>query len=43
MIKSVKFVGIPVADQDRALEFYTRRLGFEVLTDQPMGETQRWI
>ena len=43
MIKSVKFVGIPVTDQDRALQFYTGALGFEVFTDQPMGETQRWI
>lgn len=43
MIKSVKFVSIPVADQDRALKFYTTRLGFEVFTDQPISETQRWI
>ena len=42
MIRQVKFVGIPVRDQDRALEFYTEKLGFRVMTDQPMGE-QRWI
>jgi predicted enzyme related to lactoylglutathione lyase len=42
MITHVKFVGIPVADQERALRFYTEKLGFEVLTDSPMG-TQRWI
>ena len=34
MIKRIKFIGIPVADQDRALEFYTQKLGFRVLTDQ---------
>jgi predicted enzyme related to lactoylglutathione lyase len=45
MITRVKFVGIPVRDQDRALAFYRDRLGFKVHTDQPMGEKpkQRWI
>ena len=43
MIRAVKFVSIPVRDQDRALEFYTTKLGFEILTDQPMGPGQRWI
>src|SRR5712672_983829 len=43
MIKRIKFVGIPVADQDRALEFYTRKLGFRILTDQSFGPAQRWI
>ena len=43
MIRGVKFVGIPVRDQDRALEFYTQALGFKVTTDQPFTPTQRWI
>jgi catechol 2,3-dioxygenase-like lactoylglutathione lyase family enzyme len=43
MIKGIKFVGVPVRDQDRALEFYTRKLGFEVVTDQPFNDRQRWI
>ncbi len=43
MIKRIKFVGIPVADQDRALEFYTQKLGFRILTDQQFGPSQRWI
>src|ERR1700759_4320907 len=43
MISHVKFVGIPVADQGRALAFYTEKLGFEIATDQPMGPGQRWI
>ena len=43
MIKGIKFVGVPVADQDRALAFYTEKLGFGVVTDQPMGPGQRWI
>lgn len=43
MITHVKFAGIPIRDQDRALAFYTEKLGFRVATDQPMGEKQRWI
>ena len=43
MIKALKFVSIPVTDQQRALEFYTEALGFRVITDQPFDDTQRWI
>ena len=43
MITQIKIVGVPVGDQDRALAFYTDKLGFEVATDQPMGPGQRWI
>ena len=43
MIRGIKFVSIPVADQNRALAFYTEKLGFRIVTDQPFSETQRWI
>lgn len=43
MIKGIKFASIPVRDQDRALEFYTQKLGFRVITDSPFDGTQRWI
>jgi catechol 2,3-dioxygenase-like lactoylglutathione lyase family enzyme len=43
MIRQVKFVSVPVADQQRALDFYTRKLGFSILTDQQMGPGMRWI
>ncbi len=44
MIRGIKFVGIPVKDQARALAFYTEKLGFKVATDQEMGPGgQRWI
>lgn len=43
MITMLKFVGIPVSDQERALAFYTNQLGFSVATDQPMGPGKRWI
>ncbi len=43
MIRGIKFVSIPVSDQNRALAFYTEVLGFRVLTDQPFNDKQRWI
>ena len=42
MITQIKFASIPVSDQQRALDFYTEKLGFKVVTDQPYGES-RWI
>ena len=44
MIKAVKFVSIPVKNQDQSLKFYTEALGFSIVTDTPMGPgPQRWI
>jgi len=43
MIKAIKFTSIPVRDQDRALEFYTKKMGFQIATDQPFNGKQRWI
>jgi catechol 2,3-dioxygenase-like lactoylglutathione lyase family enzyme len=43
MIRGVKFASIPVTDQDRALAFYTEKLGFRLVTDQPFDGKQRWI
>jgi catechol 2,3-dioxygenase-like lactoylglutathione lyase family enzyme len=43
MIKAIKFVTIPVRDQDASLRFFTEKLGFRVLTDQPYSDKQRWI
>jgi catechol 2,3-dioxygenase-like lactoylglutathione lyase family enzyme len=43
MITHLKFVSIPTRNQDAALAFYTEKLGFKVVTDQPMGPGQRWI
>src|SRR5499426_3148221 len=43
MIKGIKFASVPVRDQDKALEFYPKKLGFKVITDSPFDGTQRWI
>jgi predicted enzyme related to lactoylglutathione lyase len=42
VLKRIKFMAVPVKDQARALEFYTKKLGLKVFTDQAMGN-QRWI
>ena len=34
---------IPVADQDKAIAFYTEKLGFSVTADVPFGEGDRWV
>ncbi|HEY3286369.1 MAG TPA: VOC family protein [Gemmatimonadaceae bacterium] len=38
----LKFISLLVADQERALDFYTRVLGFQKMADLPMGE-YRWL
>ena len=43
MIKGIKFASIPVRNQDASLEFYTKKLGFKVVTDSPFDGKQRWI
>ena len=42
-ITEVGTVMVPVGDQDRALEFYLGKLGFEQRTDTPYGDGDRWI
>jgi predicted enzyme related to lactoylglutathione lyase len=43
VISGVGKVIIPAEDQERAKEFWTTRLGFEVTTDAPYGEQGRWL
>jgi catechol 2,3-dioxygenase-like lactoylglutathione lyase family enzyme len=51
MIRGIKIVSIPVANQERSLDFFIRKVGFKVATDRPMPPTpndphapsQRWI
>jgi catechol 2,3-dioxygenase-like lactoylglutathione lyase family enzyme len=42
-ITQVGTVIIPVGEQDRALDFYVGKLGFEKRTDMPYGHGDRWI
>jgi catechol 2,3-dioxygenase-like lactoylglutathione lyase family enzyme len=42
-IKQVGRVMVPVSDQDRAIEFYTGKLGFTVAADVAFGDGERWV
>src|SRR3954471_16194031 len=42
-ITMVGTVMLPVSDQDRALEFYVDKLGFETRVDAPFGDGDRWV
>lgn len=42
-IRQLGTVMVPVSDQDRALEFYTEKLGFEKRADVPFGRGDRWV
>jgi catechol 2,3-dioxygenase-like lactoylglutathione lyase family enzyme len=42
-ITDLRTVSVPVADQDRALEFYVGKLGFEKRLEAPLGDGGRWI
>jgi catechol 2,3-dioxygenase-like lactoylglutathione lyase family enzyme len=43
-IEGVRTVGVPVSDQDRALQFYVETLGFDKLMDEPLEQLGgRWI
>jgi catechol 2,3-dioxygenase-like lactoylglutathione lyase family enzyme len=39
----VKVISIPVQDQEKALEFYTKKLGFVKKLDIPLGGDSRWL
>jgi catechol 2,3-dioxygenase-like lactoylglutathione lyase family enzyme len=42
-VNKIATVIIPVADQDRAVDFYVGKLGFEKRVDVPYGGGHRWI
>ena len=42
-ISEVGVVMVPVTDQDRALAFYTEKLGFETRSDTAFGDGNRWL
>jgi lactoylglutathione lyase len=42
-INGIRTIGVPVSDQDRALDFYVGTLGFEKRLDADLGGGRRWI
>ena len=43
MIRDVPLTGVFVNDQEAALDFYTDKLGLELIQDEPYGKGSRWI
>ena len=43
MIKDVPLIGIFVNNPEAAVDFYTNKLGLELIQDEPYGEGARWI
>ena len=39
----IKLISIPVSNQDKALDFYTAKLGFIPKTDVPIDNENRWL
>jgi catechol 2,3-dioxygenase-like lactoylglutathione lyase family enzyme len=42
-VDKIATVIIPVADQDRMIDFYVDKLGFEKRVDVPFGNGYRWV
>jgi lactoylglutathione lyase len=42
MIRGIHQVVLEVEDQDRALDFWTKTMGFELAQDEPYGD-ERWL
>jgi catechol 2,3-dioxygenase-like lactoylglutathione lyase family enzyme len=43
MAQSIATVALVVADYDAAIEFYCRKLGFELRADTDLGDGKRWV
>jgi lactoylglutathione lyase len=43
MILKIEKLTIYVDSQDDALKFWTDKMGFQIVLDQPMGPNARWI
>lgn len=42
-ISKVQILSMPVADQERAKDFYVDTLGFELVAERPMGPDGTWV
>ena len=43
MNRRIAHIALVVNDYDDAIEFYTQKLGFDLLEDTPLSETKRWV
>ena len=39
----IKLASVPIDDYDKAIKFYTERMGFQLKRDIPLGDGARWI
>jgi catechol 2,3-dioxygenase-like lactoylglutathione lyase family enzyme len=42
-ITHIQLFSVPVTNHDRARTFYVDRLGFDLISDRPMGPDGRWV
>lgn len=42
-ISAISLVNVPASDQDRSIEFYEQKLGFQKRADIPFGNGYRWV
>ena len=40
---NIVLISILVRDYDEAVEFYTQKLNFDLMTDQKLSDTKRWV
>ena len=43
MIRQIAHITLVVDDYDKAIEFYTIKLGFNLIEDTLLSETKRWV
>ena len=43
MNQHIAHIALVVNNYDEAIEFYTKKLGFEIIEDTKLSETKRWV
>ena len=43
MSQRIAHISLLVNDYDEAIEFYTRKLNFELIEDTPLSDVKRWV
>ncbi|MBK7869181.1 MAG: VOC family protein [Saprospiraceae bacterium] len=43
MYQRIAHIALVVNDYDEAIEFYTKKLDFQLIEDTPLSDTKRWV
>ena len=43
MIQFISYIALVVKDYDEAIDFYTKKLNFDLVEDTKLSETKRWV